>query len=247
MTMTDSPVSTTSTAGIHNPASMISHERFIQRIRELVSATNPDPDSLLSEGGVLFAQLKGLNRITNATTRDHKQKTTEARQTMDHTHLGLQNLMYERRHFEKEIDKCRQFASIYQDISLYSLEEFLKLAPPELQTEDILQTEHQLMLTRLNFELTERQRLDEFKKQLVTERDNLLKESRERQSKLDIINFQIEQVSKASLEAQSKIMELVPSKLNVTGTDVNVVDAPGKTEPAIIITPALADHSGQTS
>ena len=39
-------------------------------------------------------------------------------------------------------------------------------------------------------------RLDESKKRLVVERDNLLKESREQQAKLDVINSQIERVSK---------------------------------------------------
>lgn len=110
----DSPLSTISPALIHNPTSLSSHDRLIQRIRELVSTATPDPDILLSEGGALFAQLKGLNRVANAAVRDHKQKTAEARQTMDHIHLGLQNLMYERRHFEKEIEKCRQFACANQ-------------------------------------------------------------------------------------------------------------------------------------
>jgi len=93
-----------------NFPALISHERYIQRIRDLASTTVPDPDALLSEGGALFAQLKAINRATNAAVRDHKQRTAEARQAMDHTHLGLQNLMYERRHFEKEIEKCKQFA-----------------------------------------------------------------------------------------------------------------------------------------
>ena len=104
-TMTDTLIST----HVNFPA-LASHERYIQRIRELASTTLPDSDALLTEGGTLFAQLKAINRATNVATRDHKQHTAEARQAMDHTHLGLQNLMYERRHFEKEIEKCRQFA-----------------------------------------------------------------------------------------------------------------------------------------
>ena len=48
--------------------------------------------------------------------------------------------------------------SIYQDIPLYSPEEFLSLAPQEARTDDVLQNEHQLMLNRLSFELAERQR-----------------------------------------------------------------------------------------
>ena len=49
-------------------------------------------------------------------------------------------------------------SSIYQDVPLYSLEEFKRLAPEEARTEDVLSDEHQLMLNRLSFELAERQR-----------------------------------------------------------------------------------------
>jgi hypothetical protein len=41
---------------------------------------------------------------------------------------------------------------------LHSLDEFKELAPPELQTDEILDDEHQLVLSRLAFELAERQR-----------------------------------------------------------------------------------------
>jgi THO complex subunit 5 len=50
-------------------------------------------------------------------------------------------------------------SSIYQDVPLYSLEEFEALAPLDSRTEDVLANEHQLMLNRLSFELAERQRL----------------------------------------------------------------------------------------
>ena len=60
----------------------------------------------------LFAQLKAINREVNASVRDRKQLTTNARLEMDHMHLGLQNLQYEKRHLEREIEKCRQFAYV---------------------------------------------------------------------------------------------------------------------------------------
>lgn len=49
-------------------------------------------------------------------------------------------------------------SSIHQDVSLYPLEQFKDLAPEESRTEEILNDEHQLVLSRLNFELAERQR-----------------------------------------------------------------------------------------
>ena len=45
---------------------------------------------------------------------------------------------------------------------LYSVEEFKQLAPEELRTPEVLANEHQLMLNRLSFELTERQRYVQF-------------------------------------------------------------------------------------
>jgi THO complex subunit 5 len=45
-------------------------------------------------------------------------------------------------------------SSIYQDVPLYSPDQFKELAPPEAVVDD----EHQLMLNRLSFELAERQR-----------------------------------------------------------------------------------------
>lgn len=53
---------------------------------------------------------------------------------------------------------ARTRSSVYQDVPLYALDEFKKQAPEDNRTEQILADEHQLMLSRLNFELSERQR-----------------------------------------------------------------------------------------
>jgi THO complex subunit 5 len=62
-------------------------------------------------------------------------------------------------HLPVSVFKSNLFSSsIYQDVPLYSLDEFKKLAPEEARREDVLSDEHQLMLNRLSFELAERQR-----------------------------------------------------------------------------------------
>lgn len=48
--------------------------------------------------------------------------------------------------------------SIHQDIPLYSVDLFTILAPDESKTEEILNDPHQLIISRLNFELSERHR-----------------------------------------------------------------------------------------
>ena len=154
-------------------------EEVILALRQLAtnSSPNDDPASIHIRAGALFARLKALNRDANAAARAHKQITTDARHDMDQTHLRLQNLLYEKRHLEREIEKCRQFAyvsiitppfrsplahapssSVYQDIQMYSIEQFIELSPTEAHSEDVLSDEHQLMLNRLGFELVERQR-----------------------------------------------------------------------------------------
>ncbi|CDO76274.1 hypothetical protein BN946_scf184470.g32 [Trametes cinnabarina] len=128
---------------------------------------------------------------------------------MDQTYLGLQNLLYEKRHLEREIEKCRQFASIYQDIPLHSLEEFTQLAPEEARTEDVLSDEHQLMLNRLSFELSERQRLDQRRKELIKQKEALLKESKVKAATLENVKIHIDSLMKSALEAQKKVSDLV--------------------------------------
>jgi THO complex subunit 5 len=57
-----------------------------------------------------LAQLRAHTRATNLAVRAAKQNSVEVRAAMDATHLMLQNLLYERRHLEREIEKCNQFA-----------------------------------------------------------------------------------------------------------------------------------------
>ncbi|KAF8655261.1 hypothetical protein AX16_003162 [Volvariella volvacea WC 439] len=183
----------------------------VNNLRDLVSSSNLNQDTaaLHIRATALIGRLKSLNRAANTATRTHKDATAAARQEMDQSHLGLQNLLYEKRHLEREIEKCRQFASIYQDIPLHPLDQFIRLAPEEARTEEVMNDEHQLMLNRLSFELAERQRLDLKKKELTQKRDDLLKESRSKVATMDSVKAQIEQLVKTAAEVQKKVDEIV--------------------------------------
>lgn len=87
-------------------------DAVVDSLRDLASPAHlgHDPSLVHIRAGALFARLKALNRAANVATRTHKQDTSDMRHDMDHTHLGLQNLLYEKRHLEREIEKCRQFA-----------------------------------------------------------------------------------------------------------------------------------------
>lgn len=115
LTLTASPSSSTTTMlVVDTPAAALppTPDAVVDLLRDLVQSSylNHDVPNIHIRAGALFARLKALNRAANAATRTHKQATADARHDMDQTHLGLQNFLYEKRHLEREIEKCRQFA-----------------------------------------------------------------------------------------------------------------------------------------
>lgn len=95
-----------------------SPDETIDKLRELVSPSSQahDATALSIRAMALIGRLKSLNRAANNATRVHKDITTEARHEMDQSHLQLQNLLYEKRHLEREIEKCRQFAWVPESL-----------------------------------------------------------------------------------------------------------------------------------
>lgn len=89
--------------------SLDSVEPILDTLRE-VSAGSTSTATSKSPPGALFARLKAVNRSSNAAIAKRRETTAEARNKINDTNLGLQNLMYERRYLEKEIEKCRSFA-----------------------------------------------------------------------------------------------------------------------------------------
>jgi len=87
-------------------------DEIIQHLRDLASPEYDaqDADAIQIRAAALISRLKTLNRSANLATRTRKDATAVARQEMDQSYLGLQNLLYEKRHLEREIEKCRQFA-----------------------------------------------------------------------------------------------------------------------------------------
>jgi len=189
-----------------DPDTVIQHLHVLADSSETASY---DPQVVQTRAMALFGQLKAHNRAANAQTRSHKQATADARTQMDQAHLALQNLLYEKRHLEREIEKCRQFASIHQDVPLYSMELFTILAPDESKTEEILDDPHQLIISRLNFELSERQRLENRRKELQQQKDDLIKETKAKVAAIDNVRSQLDIFLKAATEAQKKVDDLI--------------------------------------
>lgn len=119
--------------------------------------------------------------------------------------------------FQSELMMANPDRSIHQDIPLYSMELFTILAPDESKTEEILNDPHQLIINRLNFELSERQRypssrptllpisshtllirLDKRRKELQQQKDDLIKETKAKVAAIDNVRQQLDIFLKVS-------------------------------------------------
>ncbi|KAI9629475.1 hypothetical protein KEM48_012944 [Puccinia striiformis f. sp. tritici PST-130] len=158
----------------------------------------PESDqNLILLAAPLFARLKFINRNSSSMNQ------------VDQIHLDLQNLVYERRHLEKEIKKCQEFESEYQNISIHSLEEYFERNPEDKREEPDAIDPHELMIKRLKFELSERKRFEAEKKELLQKKLKLSKENDEKKSKLDELEKQLDRFVVSAKEIQSKMANQV--------------------------------------
>ena len=126
-------------------------------------------------------------------------RTHEEKNKIDEYHLELQNLLYEISHLKKEINKCLEFRSLHEEISLVSIDEFYAKAPPEISNPSVTKTsEHKLKLARLDWELIERQNMLERIKELENQIDLREKQLKLKQNKLESLHPKLNQIIEAS-------------------------------------------------
>ncbi|KAI8618345.1 Fms-interacting protein-domain-containing protein [Chytriomyces sp. MP71] len=87
----------------------------------------PAPPGAAATAAASFMALLELSRASHAASRAAKAQTADAKAALDAAALHERNLMYERDHLRREIAKMRAFESIYQDIPLMPLAQFLAL------------------------------------------------------------------------------------------------------------------------
>lgn len=79
--------------------------------------SSTDTEAYLDAAAPYFAVLKAVNRTASGNVVKCKARVGEVRSEVDKAHLGLQNLVYERRHLEKEIKSCREFECVHTVLS----------------------------------------------------------------------------------------------------------------------------------
>lgn len=125
-----------------------------------------------------FIKLRQLNRKMYQDKQCIKNKTHCAKVQMDLAHMKLQDVMFRKCLLKNMLSKLpRRFR--FEDISLISLDEFMKTAPeqylPVLSDNiDTKQRDHQLLLAQLRYEYAERIRLnDDYLEKLKKKEDAL--------------------------------------------------------------------------
>ncbi|KAJ3103861.1 hypothetical protein HDU97_009780 [Phlyctochytrium planicorne] len=173
-----------------------------ERAQSLIKPSNVDAlQKDFEEISLMLLELQKLNRVTYHHTRNVKAETADAKQAMDRQFLSLQNLNYERLHIEREIANCKADGSIYQRIDLIPESEFREIHPdlaPNL-------TDHELMLARLQFELSERERLAKEANELKAKRDIIRKDLAKSQAELDLLDKEVDSFLKSSLPIQERM------------------------------------------
>ncbi|GAA5873277.1 hypothetical protein JCM1840_000016 [Sporobolomyces johnsonii] len=213
-------VSPTATASHTLPADQLI--AFLRVLSEQIIAARQandadfDPAPYLAQAAPLFGALHSVNRTSLLFAKQCRAKTQDARLDMDAAHLRLQNLLFERNHLEREIRSCEEYSSEYQNLPLHSLEELqelanaeeppagLKLPLPEGDTEE---SAHELMLTRLAFELAERKRFEEERKTLGVQKAKLVKENEVKKARLEDLEKQLTDFVEKARGIQAKMNE----------------------------------------
>ncbi|CAO3592009.1 unnamed protein product [Absidia cylindrospora] len=195
-----------------------------------------DDDVLESEQGqnLLDAidRIKNLHSQAYGSTRDSKQSTTDAKDGMDQKQVGLQNVMYEKRHIVEEIVKCREFRSVYQHVDLVPLDDFLARASDQyLQDKE---NQHTLMINRLRFEQDERTSYKEEEERLQSERQALIKENRKVQEKLDRFDKLLDDFVLATAPLEESLTEEDKKSAQSTATKSEAMDVDNEQQQSII-------------
>ena len=79
------------------------------------SGALPDGGAWQAAGAVKVLDLKGTHRALCEHSDAAREAAGEAKGALDTRSLQLQNLLYERHHYEKEIASCRAWRSAYSD------------------------------------------------------------------------------------------------------------------------------------
>lgn len=176
----------------------------LRRLAEQCVSSKLDAQKGTSQGLLKLLELKEESRKLAFAAEDQREETSKFKTRLEHAHLQLQNLIYEKEYYEKEIHECQNFRFKHPDsaIGLVPVEQFLASAGPEV-LERIGDDPHKLMLERLRDELSQRKamvaKLEELKKAKAATRQEVDKRKRT----LDDLQQQLQGLEETAKPLQS--------------------------------------------
>lgn len=127
-------------------------------------------------GAVKILELKEAHFGMCQATEELRESTTDAMNRLDESSLQLENLLYEKGHYEREIQACKSYKSAYTDeeLELLSSEEYAeRTTDTEVKSRILSEDPHTAMLARLEEELKYREEVLKDLETLKIKRDAL--------------------------------------------------------------------------
>jgi THO complex subunit 5 len=167
----------------------------------------------LNAGAVKILKLKAIHRAMCNSTESLREATGDAKTQLDQSSLQLQSLLYEKHHYEKEIQSCTSFRSAFseQQLELLPVEEYKSRAASAAMATDNTEEEeepekdidpHQLMLNRLHQELEFREETVKELEQLKSKRDGLAADVAQKRSSLAGLDAEISKLRTSAQRVQ---------------------------------------------
>ena len=161
-------------------------------------------------GAVKILELKEAHRVMCEATEALRQGNVDDKTHLDQSSLQLQNLLYEKHHYEREIASCTSFRSAFPDeqLELVPVEAFLAdPAAPDTPADDA----HTLTLNRLEHELALRQAKLKDLDALKARRDALAADVARRRSALSGLEGDISRLRASAQRTQRQYGSTAPS------------------------------------
>lgn len=107
----------------------------IKQFEELDSS-NEGRDGVFSSGLVSILKLRKSHRSLCELVERFREQTAGVKSELDASSLHLQNLLYQKNHYQREIQACRSYASAYSDAELELVTEEEYLRDAEVQQDE---------------------------------------------------------------------------------------------------------------
>jgi THO complex subunit 5 len=179
-----------------------------------------DLSGFLAAGAVKIVELREAHRAVCEEGEALREASAGAKAQLDAASLHLQNLLYEKHHYEKEIRACRAFRSAYTDAQLELIppEDFAAAEPAAAPAPAAVAADeaHALMLRRLDHELRFRQATLQELDPLKARRDSLAADVAQRRAAVGGLDAEVANLRAAAdrARAQFDIPAVAPSESN---------------------------------